>query len=60
MFDLSKHRFILVQILKDVYSDGKLGRYLGFKGGTACYLFYNLPRFSVDLDFALHTASLHH
>jgi len=53
MFDLSKHRFILVQILKDVYSDGKLGRYLGFKGGTACYLFYNLPRFSVDLDFTL-------
>lgn len=26
---------------------------LGFKGGTACYLFYKLPRFSVDLDFSL-------
>lgn len=53
MFDLAKHRFILVKILKDVYSDEKLGRFLGFKGGTACYLFYNLPRFSVDLDFTL-------
>ena len=53
MFDLAKHRFILVKILKDVYSDEKLGRFLGFKGETACYLFYNLPRFSVDLDFTL-------
>jgi len=26
---------------------------LGFKGGTACYFFYNLPRFSTDLDFNL-------
>ena len=26
---------------------------LGFKGGTCAYFFYNLPRFSVDLDFDL-------
>jgi predicted nucleotidyltransferase component of viral defense system len=26
---------------------------LGFKGGTAAYLLYGLPRFSVDLDFDL-------
>jgi predicted nucleotidyltransferase component of viral defense system len=26
---------------------------LGFKGGTAAYLFYGLDRFSVDLDFDL-------
>lgn len=43
----------MVQILKDVYSDVSLGSVLGFKGGTALYLFYQLPRFSVDLDFDL-------
>lgn len=53
MFDLNEHKFILIQILKDIYSDKELGRILGLKGGTACYLFYNLPRFSVDLDFNL-------
>jgi len=26
---------------------------LGFKGGTAAFLFFGLPRFSVDLDFDL-------
>jgi predicted nucleotidyltransferase component of viral defense system len=26
---------------------------LGFKGGTAAYLFYGLERFSTDLDFDL-------
>ena len=26
---------------------------MGFKGGTAAFMFYNLPRFSVDLDFDL-------
>jgi predicted nucleotidyltransferase component of viral defense system len=31
--------------------DSYLAASLGFKGGTACYFFYNLPRFSVDLDF---------
>lgn len=43
----------MVQILKEVYSDVSLGSVLGFKGGTALYLFYQLPRFSVDLDFDL-------
>jgi len=45
------HRNIMVQILKDIFSDTTVGPFLGFKGGTAVYLFYNLPRFSVDLDF---------
>lgn len=27
--------------------------YLGFKGGTSLIFFYDLPRFSVDLDFNL-------
>jgi predicted nucleotidyltransferase component of viral defense system len=43
----------MVQILKDIYSDIELSNYLGFKGGSALMFFYNLPRFSVDLDFNL-------
>ena len=53
MFKISEHKFILVQILKDIYSNKEIAPLMGFKGGTACYLFYNLPRFSVDLDFNL-------
>lgn len=44
---------MLLYILKDIYSDAQLGPILGFKGGTAAYLFYDLSRFSVDLDFDL-------
>jgi hypothetical protein len=55
MLDINRHRFFLVQILKDMYSDVELASTLGFKGGTAMMLFYNLPRFSVDLDFNLVT-----
>ncbi|MDF1576696.1 MAG: nucleotidyl transferase AbiEii/AbiGii toxin family protein [Bacteroidales bacterium] len=43
----------MVQILKDIYSDIELANYLGFKGGTALMFFYELPRFSIDLDFNL-------
>jgi predicted nucleotidyltransferase component of viral defense system len=43
----------MVQILKGIYSDVELANYLGFKGGTALMFFYELPRFSVDLDFDL-------
>jgi predicted nucleotidyltransferase component of viral defense system len=53
MLDRDIHRSILLQILKDVYSDTSLGPLLGFKGGTAAHFFYNLRRFSVDLDFDL-------
>jgi predicted nucleotidyltransferase component of viral defense system len=53
MFDISAHKYYLVRILKDIYSDTLLSSVLGFKGGTAHMLFYNLPRFSVDLDFNL-------
>jgi hypothetical protein len=49
----SKHREILLQILKDIYSDSSIAPYLGFKGGTAALLFYGLDRNSVDLDFDL-------
>ncbi|MEX0983063.1 MAG: nucleotidyl transferase AbiEii/AbiGii toxin family protein [Bacteroidales bacterium] len=53
MIDINRHRFFLVQILKDIYTDIALANSLGFKGGTAMMLFYDLPRFSIDLDFNL-------
>ena len=52
-FDISTHKTILFQILKDIYSDTSIAPFLGFKGGTAALLFYGLDRFSVDLDFDL-------
>lgn len=48
-----KHKNILLQILKDIYSDTTISPYLGFKGGTAAMMFYDLPRNSVDLDLDL-------
>ena len=53
MIHVNKHKFFLAQILKDIYSDIELVNCLGFKGGTALMFFYELPRFSVDLDFNL-------
>ena len=53
MLDQNKHKLFIVQILKDIYHDLELANNLGFKGGTALMLFYDLPRFSVDLDFNL-------
>jgi predicted nucleotidyltransferase component of viral defense system len=51
--DIKEHKINLTNILIDIYKDTLLGSVLGFKGGTAAALFYNLPRFSVDLDFDL-------
>ena len=51
--DTNRHKFLMLQILKDIYSDSLLASVLGFKGGTALMFFYQLPRFSVDLDFNL-------
>lgn len=51
--EIPAHKNVLLHILKDIYSDAQLGPILGFKGGTAAYLFYDLSRFSVDLDFDL-------
>lgn len=59
MLDINKHKFFLVSVLKDIYSDIELATSLGFKGGTAHMLFYDLPRFSVDLDFNLLQESNH-
>ena len=41
------------RILKDIYSDITIAPLLGLKGGTCAFFFYDLPRFSVDLDFDL-------
>ena len=51
--NISIHKTILFQILKDIYSDTTISPFLGFKGGTAALMFYGLNRFSVDLDFDL-------
>lgn len=51
--NIPTHKTILFQILKDIYSDTTIAPFLGFKGGTAALLFYDLDRFSVDLDFDL-------
>lgn len=53
MLNQNNHKNILLSILKDIYSDSEISSQLGFKGGTAAYLFYGLERFSVDLDFDL-------
>jgi predicted nucleotidyltransferase component of viral defense system len=51
--DYPKHKNILLQILKDVFSDTSIAPYLGFKGGTAALMFYGLDRYSVDIDLDL-------
>ena len=51
--DTNKHKFFMLQLLKDIFSDALLSSVLAFKGGTATMFFYNLPRFSTDLDFNL-------
>lgn len=51
--DIATHKIILFQILKEIYSDTTISPLLGFKGGTAAVMFYELNRFSVDLDFDL-------
>lgn len=53
MLNWKKHKVIMIQILKDIYQDTQISSLLGFKGGTACYLFHNLSRYSTDLDFDL-------
>lgn len=57
MLNKEKHQLFMGQILKDIYTDVAISPLLGFKGGTCAYLFYGLPRFSVDLDFDLLTVN---
>jgi predicted nucleotidyltransferase component of viral defense system len=53
MLTIPKHRLALVRILQDIYKDNELAAQLVFKGGTCLMLFYDLDRFSTDLDFNL-------
>lgn len=53
MLNKEKHQLIMGQVLKDIYSDLSIAPLLGFKGDTSAYFFYDLSRFSVDLDFDL-------
>ena len=51
--DKQKHKLYMAQILSQIFKDKDLCNVLGFKGGTALMFFYDLPRFSTDLDFNL-------
>ena len=53
MLETSKHEIVMKKILSDIYSHPSLRANLGFKGGTCLYFFYDLNRFSTDLDFNL-------
>lgn len=53
MLNKDLHKSVFITVLKNIYSDTKIRTLLGLKGGTAAMLFYELPRFSVDLDFDL-------
>ncbi len=55
MLNKERHEINLKQILKDIFKNNKLQNQLAFKGGTCLYIFYNLNRFSTDLDFNLIT-----
>lgn len=48
-FNPQLHKQMLIKILIDIFK--KLNNKAGFKGGTCAYLFYDLPRISLDLDF---------
>lgn len=37
--DISTHKTILFQIIKELYSDTEISPFLGFKGGTAALMF---------------------
>ena len=60
MLDKNKHEVILKQILRDIFKEESLQGQLAFKGGTCLYIFYDLNRFSTDLDFNLVSENLNH
>jgi predicted nucleotidyltransferase component of viral defense system len=51
MLNKEKHRVVMGEILREIYLCPELASQLGFKGGTCAYFFYELPRFSIDLNF---------
>jgi predicted nucleotidyltransferase component of viral defense system len=53
MLETSKHKVVLLNILREIFNDNQLSGQVVFKGGTCLMLFYGLDRFSTDLDFDL-------
>jgi predicted nucleotidyltransferase component of viral defense system len=53
MLETTIHEINMKRLLLDFFSDSILKKQLAFKGGTCLYFFYNLDRFSTDLDFNL-------
>jgi predicted nucleotidyltransferase component of viral defense system len=51
MLNRQIHETHLRRLISLIYTDRRLQNVLAFKGGTALYMFYNLDRFSTDLDF---------
>ncbi|MBO5817849.1 MAG: nucleotidyl transferase AbiEii/AbiGii toxin family protein [Paludibacteraceae bacterium] len=51
--DKNKHQYFMTKILLDIFADHELATLLAFKGGTSLLFFYQLTRFSTDLDFNL-------
>ena len=51
--DTNKQKILMLQLLKDIFSDALLSSVLAIKGGSAAMFFYDLPRFSSNLDFNL-------
>ena len=51
--DTVKQKIFMLQLLKDIFSDALLASVLAIKGASAAMFFYNLPRFSYNLDFNL-------
>jgi predicted nucleotidyltransferase component of viral defense system len=58
MLNIEEHKRELVTLFLNILDDRNLSTTLGFKGGTALYLFYDLDRFSTDLDFNMIEDSL--
>ena len=53
MLNQDKHKQVMTKLLLDLVSEKSLSAKLGFKGGAALFLMYDLDRFSTDLDFDL-------
>ena len=53
IFNKDLHERVLVGLLLSIFREKDLSKVLAFKGGTALYFFYDLPRFSTDLDFEI-------
>jgi predicted nucleotidyltransferase component of viral defense system len=58
MLDIQQHEINMKRLLLEFFKNDKLKNELAFKGGTCLYFFYDLDRFSTDLDFNSLTSKL--